>query len=196
MTVDDLDYDVAAEADEEGIVTPSVSSVTDPDADVDPAVQAKAIYAAGVRTQVLDGIFERPDIAGLTAAEETAAVSVDSPSSTVLLTAFAERYGSAVSASGLADVLARGEVINPQTVEDVVLSVSGTASAQYGSLAASWSALQEQIDGGEALSFAEAFALQSQLAYAERVLAPAIKAGEAVEASREADDGWRTRTSG
>ena len=40
------------------------------------------------------------------------------------------------------------------------------------------------------MSFAAAFALQSELAYAERVLSPAIKAGEAVEASREADEGW------
>ena len=190
VKVDDLDYQVVAEADADGIVTPTVSPVADPDADVDPTVRAKAIYAAGVRTQVLDGIFERPGIAGLSAGEETTSVSVDSPSSTTLLTAFADRYASAVSASGLADVLARGEMINPGAVEDLVLSVSGTASAQYGSLSTSWTALQEQIDGGAALSFAEAFALQSEIAYAERVLAPAIKAGEAVEASREADDGW------
>ena len=190
VEVDDLDYEVVAEADGEGIVTTTVSSVADPSADVDSSVRAKAIYAAGVRTYVLDGIFERPGIAGLTAAEETTAVRVDSPSSTTLLTAFAGRYASAVSASGLADVLARAEVINPATVEEIMLSISGTASAQYGSLSASWTSLQEQIDGGAALSFAEAFALQSKLAYAERVLAPAIKAGEAVEASREAEDGW------
>ena len=190
VKVDDLDYQVVAEADADGIVTPTVSSIADADADVDPTVRAKALYAAGVRTQVLDGVFKRPDIAGLTAAEETAPVSVESPSSTTLLTAFADRYASAASASGLADGLARGEVINPSAVEDIVLGVSGTASAQYGSLAASWSTLQERIDGGEMLSFAEAFALQSELAYAERVLAPAIKAGEAVEASRDADEGW------
>ena len=193
VTVDDLDYRVMAEADEDGIVTPTVSSVSDPDADVDPVVRAKAIYAAGVRTQVLEGLFERPGIAGLTAPEETAAVSVDSPSSTTLLTRFAERYAAAVSASGLADVLARGEVINPAAVEDIVLGVSQTSSAQYGYMAASWTALQEQIDGGAALSFAEAFTLQSELAYAERVLAPTIRAGEVLEASREAEDGWEGR---
>ena len=190
VEVDDLDYAVAAVADEEGMVTTTVSSAADPDADVDSAVRAKAIYAAGVRTQVLDGIFERPGIAGLTAAEETTAVSVDSPSSTTLLAAFANRYASAVSASGLADVLAKGEVFKPAAVEDIVLVVSGTASAEYGSLSASWTALQEGIEGDAALSFAEAFTLMSELAYAERLLASAIKAGEAVDASREADDGW------
>ena len=190
VEVEDADYEVMAEADEDGIVTPTVTSVADADADVDPAVQAKAIYAAGVRTQVLDGIFDRPGIVGLTAAEETTEVSVDSPSSTTLLTAFADRYEAAVSTSGLADVLARREVIDPAAVEDIVLDVAGTASAEYGSLAASWTALQERIAGGATLSFAEALALQSELAYAERVLAPAIQGGEAVEASRKADDGW------
>ncbi len=190
VTVEDLAYQVAAEADEDGIVTPTVSSVADPDADVDPAVRAKAVYAAGVSTQVLEGLFERPGVAGLTAPEETAAISVDSPSSTTLLTAFADQYESAIAASGLADALARGEVVNPAAVEDVLLAAAGPAAAQYGSLAESWAALQEHNDGDEALSFADAFALMSELAYAERVLAPVIRAGEAVEASREADDGW------
>ena len=190
VEVDEQDYEVVAEADTDGLVTTTVRDVADPDADIDASVRAKAIYAAGVGTQVLDGILERPGISGLTAAEETTVVSVDSPSSTTLLTTFADQYASAVSASGLADVLARGEVINPATVEEIVLSVSGTASAQYGSLSASWTALQARVDGGAALSFAEAFALQSELAYAERVLAPAIKGGEAVEASRQAEDGW------
>ena len=190
VEVDGLDYKVAARADADGIVATTVSPAAGRDADIESSVRAKAVYAAGVRTHVLDGIFQRPDIAGLSAAEETAAVSVDSPSSTTLLTAFADRYASALSASGLADVTARGEVINPTAVEDILLDVSGTALGQYGSLSASWTALQEQIDGGEALTFAEAFALMSELAYAERILAPVIKAGEAVEASREADDGW------
>ena len=190
VTVDDMDYEVAAEADEDGVVTPTVISPADPDAVIEADVQAKAVYAAGVRTQVLDGVFNRPGIAGLMAAEDTVAVSVENPSSTTLLTAFTDRYASAVSASGLAEVLARGEVINPSAVEDIVLSVSGTASAQYGALAASWAALQEQVNGGQTLSFSDAFALQSELAYAERVLAPAMKAGEAVVAKRKADDGW------
>ena len=190
VEVDELDYKVAAEADEDGKVTPTVRSVADAEADVDSLVRDKAIYAAGVHTQVLDGLFERPGIAGLTAPEETTAVSVDSPSSTTLLTAFADRYETAVSASGLADVLDRGEVLDPTAVEEMVLGVAETAAAQYGSLSASWTVLLERVEGGEALSFAEAFALQSELAYAERVLAPAMRAGAAVDASREADDGW------
>ena len=191
VKVDGLDYQVVAEADADGIVTTAVSSVADPDAEVDSSVRAKAIYAAGVRTQVLDGIFERPAIAALSGAEEPAPVNVENPSSSTLLKAFAAQYAGAVAASGLADVLAAGEAIAPSAVEEVTLSVAGTASAQFASLAASWSALQDRVDGGEALSFAEAFAVQSQIAYAESVLSPAITAGEVVRASREADLGWR-----
>ena len=72
-----------------------------------------------------------------------------------------------------------------------MLGAAQTASARYASLAASWTALQERIEGGEALSFVEAFALQSQLAYAERVISPAVTAGEIVRAARAADLGWQ-----
>ena len=50
VKVDDADYVVEAVADAEGLVTTTVRSVVDPDAEVDPSVQAKAIYAAGVQT--------------------------------------------------------------------------------------------------------------------------------------------------
>ena len=191
VKVGGLDYQVVAEADADGRVTTAVSAAADPDAEVDSSVRAKAIYAAGVRTQVLDGIFERLAIAELSVAGEPAPVTVENPSSSTLLKAFAAQYAGAVAASGLADVLAAGEAIAPSAVEEVTLSVAGTASAQFASLAASWSALQDRVDGGEALSFAEAFAVQSQIAYAESVLSPAITAGEVVRASREADLGWR-----
>ena len=113
VKVDGLDYQVVAEADADGIVTTAVSSVADPDAEVDSSVRAKAIYAAGVRTQVLDGIFERPAIAALSGAEEPAPVNVENPSSSTLLKAFAAQYAGAVAASGLADVLTAGEAIAP-----------------------------------------------------------------------------------
>ena len=188
VKVDDSDYTVSAEADDEGEVTVSVSSVADPDADVDAAVQAKAIYAAGVRTQVLDGVFEREAIAELPTTAEAEAFDVENPSSSTLLKAFASDY--AEGASGLAESLAAGEVISPVAVETMILSAAETAEARYASLAASWTALQGRIDGGEALSFADAFALQSELAYAERIIAPAVRAGEVVEAAREANMGW------
>ncbi len=191
VTVDGADYEVSAAANAVGTVTTAVSSVADPDADVDRSVRAKAVYAAGVRTQVLDGIFDRPAIADLSVTAETTTISVESPSSSALLKLFASQYADAVAASGLADALAAGEAIAPGAVEDIALTIGGTASSQYAALVESWSALHDRVEGGEALSFADAFALQAELAYAERVLAPAIAAGETVQASREAELGWQ-----
>ena len=188
VKVDDSDYTVSAEADDEGEVTVSVSSVADPDADVDAAVRAKAIYAAGVHTQVLDGVFEREAIAELPTTAEAEAFDVANPSSSTLLKALASEY--AEGASGLAESLAAGEAISPVAVETMILGIAETAEARYASIAASWTALQGKIDGGEALSFTEAFTLQSELAYAERIIAPAVRAGEVVEAAREANMGW------
>ena len=140
VKVDDADYTVSAEADDEGEVTVSVSSVADPDTDVDAAVRAKAIYAAGVRTQVLDGIFEREAIVDLPTTAEAEAFDVTSPSSSTLLKAFASEY--ADGAAGLAESLAAGDVLSPVAVEAMILGIAETAEARYASIAASWTALQ------------------------------------------------------
>ena len=190
VSVDDSDYEVSARANAGGYVTTSVTSVADPGVAVDPEMRAKAIYAAGVRTQLLDGIFERPEIAALSVTAEPEPVSVANPSSDALAEALGDQYANDVTASGLVDALGAGEVINPVTVEDMTLGAAQTAAARYASLVASWSALQERIDNGEALSFEEAFAVHSQLAYAESIIPSAVTAGEIVEAARAADMGW------
>ncbi len=191
VTVDDADYRVEAEADDEGVVTNSVKAVANPAEELDEAVQGKAVYTAGVLARLLEGIFERPAIAGLLVDEdvEAEAVTIASPSSSALSKLFADQYANAIATSGLPEGVAAGEAINPMHVEDLVLSAADRASAQYASLAASWAALQERVER-QRLSFAEALALQAQIAYAERVIAPAVAAGEAVQASRDADLGW------
>ena len=190
VSVDDSDYEVSARANAGGYVTTLVASVADPGVAVDPEMRAKAIYAAGVRTQLLDGIFERPEIAALSATAEPEPVSVANPSSDALAEALGDQYANDVTASGLVDALGAGEVINPVTVEEMTLGAAQTAAARYASLAASWSALQERTDNGEALSFEEAFAVHSQLAYAESIIPSALTAGEIVEVARAADMGW------
>ena len=179
-------------------MTVEVSSIADPAAGVGPAQRAKAIYAAGVRTQLLDGILERPSIAALreqrgalSETPESTPISVANPSSSALLEAFADHYSSAIAASGLAELVAAGELISPTAVEALTLSAAAVAAAQYISLAATWDTLLERIDDGEALSFVEAFAVQSQLAYAEGIISPAVAAGEIVRAARAADLGWQ-----
>ena len=192
VSVDGSDYEVSARADAGGYVSTSVTSVADPGAAVDPEMRAKAIYAAGVRTQLLDGIFERPEIAALSASAtaEPEPVSVANPSSDTLAEVLGDQYANDVTASGLVDALGAGEVVNPVTVEDMTLGAAQTAAARYAYFAASWSALQERIENGEELSFDEAFAVHSQLSYAESIIPSAVTAGEIVEAARAADMGW------
>ena len=135
VDVDGTVYTVSAEADTDGDVTTTVNAVTDSEAEVDRTVRAKAIYAAGVRTQLLDGIFERPEIAGLSRTAEPDPVSVSDPSSSTLLKAFGQRFASADGVAELQRALARGEAINPVTVEESVLATSRTALSQYASMA-------------------------------------------------------------
>ncbi len=197
VSADGDDYAVAAAADSEGMVTVDVRAVTDPAADVGRAARAKAIYAAGVRVRVLDDLFARPAIAALQqqhaavpAPEDAAPVVVPNPSSHALLTAFADHYASAIATSGVAARVTAGELISQAAVEDLTLSAADAASAQWLSLAASWSTLQERIAGGAALSFADALTVQSQVAYAERIIAPIVAAGEIVRTARAAELGW------
>ncbi len=183
-------YEVSAVADAEGDVTVSVSSVADPESEIESTVRAKAIYAAGVRRHVLEGIFERPSIAGLSASGAPAPVSVENPRSSTLLSSFAARYAHEAITAGLTDALAAGEAINPTAVEELVLVTASKASWEYTWLARSWETLQLEVAGGKALTFEEAFALHAQIAYAERIISPAITAGEIVEAARAAEASW------
>ena len=191
VSVDGTEYSVKAEADVDGVATTSVISVSDPSADVDESLRAKATYAAGVHTQVLDGLFEQPALAELPVTGESASVGIENPSSSVLTKLFVERYMGAIDESGLPDALAAEEALVPTVIEDVVLDLAQSASAEYVSLASSWSALQERISGGESLSFEEAFALHSEFAYAERAISPVVAAGQVVEAARAAESGWQ-----
>ena len=184
-----LDDDLEDE-EEEGTVVTTVTSVDDPEAEVALETQEKARYAAGVRTQLLDGIFDRPEIAALPQAEEPNPVTVPNPSSGALLRTAAARFAVVVNESGLLETLADGEAISPIAVEDLILSTAERVSETYASLAASWQALLEQIDDGGALSFEDALAVQSELAYAESILSPALAPSGIVTAARASEQGW------
>ena len=186
VKVDGAVYTVSTEADDDGEVTTTVSEVADPEAEVDPAVQAKATYTAGVRTQLLDGIFERPAIAELSRTAEPSPVSVPDPSSSTLLAALGQQFAGTDGIAEMRKSFARGEAINPIAVEEAVLTTSRAASSQYASMADSWNSLLMRGP----LSFDEALAVQSQLAYAESLVSPAVTAGEIVAAARAADEGW------
>ena len=191
VRVDGARYTVAAGADSDGEVTNEVKSATDPAEEVDAEVRLRAIYAAGVRTQLLDGLFERPEIAELSEEAHPTAVTVANLSADTLRAAFAERYASVVDASGMIDSLEAGEALNPITIEESVLKVADAASSEFAWLASSWRSLLRRIENGAALSFEEALEVHSQVAYAESVVAPAVTAGGIVTAARDAEEGWR-----
>ncbi len=191
VRVEGQGYSVSAEADEQGMVTASVTSLADPDAEVDAVTQAKAMYAAGVHTQLLEGIFERPAVSGLSVTGALEAFSLANPASDTLLASFGGQYEDAVTGLGLTSALAAGEAINPNTVEDLVLDIAGAAAGRYLSLRSSWRSLQDRVDVGATLSFAEALTLHSQLGYVERMVALSVAAGDAVRAARIAGLGWQ-----
>ena len=190
VSVDEVEYTVSSETDDEGEVTVLVSGVEDPEAEVDPTVRAKAIYTAGFASEYLDGIFDREAIADLPESDEMATVSVFDPSSQTLSIEFANQFSGAIADSELDDWFAAGTAADPQSVEDLILSSADQASAQYATLASSWRRISEGVASGNALWYSEAKSVHSQLAYAERVIAPMVTAGEIVNAAREAEDGW------
>ena len=190
VEVDEAEYEVSTEADDEGLVTVSVASVDDPDAEVPDSTRAKAIYAAGVQTQMLDGVFQRPSIASLEAARWIESVNVAHPSSDTLLKLFADQYAGAIADSGFAESVAEGQIVSPVAVERLLLNAARTSSARYASLTDSWTALQEQVQEGNPISLEQAIALHSQLAYTESIISPAMTAGKIVRAARAAETGW------
>ena len=142
VNADGADYTVTAEADDEGWVAYSVASVADPDAEVDVSPYVRAIYTAGVQTQLLDGIFERPLIAALGEPAEAAGAVMRSGggvlSSEGLILQFGLHYRGAVAWSTLAQSVAAGELVTPGAVEDLRLAAAEAAAESYATLAPSW----------------------------------------------------------
>ncbi len=190
VSVDEAEYTVSSKTDDEGEVTVLVVDSDDAEAEVDATVRAKAIYTAGVGTEFLDGIFERPALADLPEVEEVAAISVFDPSSQTLSIKSAELFADAIIESELDDSLASGTAIDPADVEDLVVSNAERAASQYASIASTLERIHGNWESGQALWFSEALSVHSLLAYTESVIAPTVKAGEIVTAAREADDGW------
>ena len=126
VSADGDNYEVSAAADTRGLVTVAVSSVAGPEAEVGRAQRAKAIYAAGVRARVLDGLFERPAITALRQqhealpeTEDATPVVVANPSSRALLGAFAEHHASAIATSGVAERVAAGGIVRAARAADL-----------------------------------------------------------------------------
>lgn len=196
-SVDGSTYSVAARADADGSVQTTVSNVRDRSQAVEPDRELQALYAAGARRLLLDGIFGREKIAALEQSRAVPAARAPGPDRVPLTPAgessaarFAQSYLAAVSGSGLAAAAEDGYMPDPGAVEQLVLSNAADARAQYAALARDWRQLRSRTGGGGAITYAEALALHAQLRYAESVLDPAVRAGAIVAAARAADAGW------
>ena len=197
VRVDGKTYAVSATADAEGEVNTTVRDVLDRDRTLEPAEELQANYAAGIRRLVLDDLFAREGVAAL---EESAAGTVPgaadpalsalTPQSAAAVARFADRYIAAVEESGLAAASAGGYMLDPGTVEQLILDGADDARSEYAAMAAGWRSLRSRAGGGGAITYAEALELHSQLRYAESVLDSAIGAGEIVAAARAAESGW------
>ena len=189
VRVDGARYTVTAVGHNDGEVTTEVISATG--SDVDRQVRLRAIYTAGVLTQLLDGVFERPGISALSEGARRTPVTVADLSTGTLIEAFAQRYVSVARTSGIIDALAAGESLNPIRIEDSVLQAAGAASSEFAWMASSWRSLRNRINSGATLSFEEALEIHSQVSYAESVVTAAVTAGEIVTAARSAEEGWK-----
>ncbi len=197
VRVDGRTYAVEAAADADGSVTTTVSDVLDRERTLDPAEELQADYAAGIRRLVLDDLFAREGVAGL---EESTAGTVPgapdpglgklTPQSAAAVARFADRYVAAVKESGLAAASAAGYMLDPGTVEQLILGSADDARGEYAAMAAGWRGLRSRAGAGGAITYAEALELHSELRYAESVLDSAISAGEIVAAARAAESGW------
>ena len=190
VTVDGVEYDVIADDDAEGVVETWVIRRDRPLAEVTSGVRTQATYIAAVQALSPERISELDALSSFPTTAEPSPVTAPDASSSTLLQAFTARYVDAVSRLAVMDSFATGDAVNPLEVEGLTLDLAGTAAAQYASLAASWTALQEGIADGDPLTFDAARQLQAELMYAERVLSPAITAGEIVTAARAAESGW------
>ena len=196
VRVDGSTFEVTAQPDADGTVVRTVTDLADREAAIGSLQRRQAVFAAGVRSVMLNGIFDRPVVSRL---EElrTGAASVPrgpdipaGPTGDSVRAAFARDYLTAVSESGLAGSHSAGLLTDPARVEDLVLSSAQVASRKYAALASSWRTLRNRLAGGAAISYAEALALLSQLRYAEGVLAAQVEAGELVRSARADEDGW------
>lgn len=204
ISIDDTDYLVSAipsegvepsdedeEGIEEGTVTPEVTLAGDPESEIIPKIEARAIYIAAVQEYLLAGIFERPLIAALGEPGEAAGepVSLDDLSRGTLLAEIGRLQADALAASGLIEALGGDELFTAVPAEDVLLGLAEAAADSYAPLAAAWAALQARIAEGEGLTLDEALTVHMQLTYAEAVVSPAVTAGAVVDATRAAADG-------
>ncbi len=218
VSVDDVEYRVSAIADETGEVTTSVVSAADaadsssaadeatdessedaePDEEgstVDPDVSSRAIYTAGVLTQVLDGFDAtvaslQASVASLYDLDGRGGLPLSdvSPPQAPTLAALLETLRSTHSETLVHAGWSPEQLQGVQMAETIVVRAGRAAARRIDQFARDWAGLTAS---DRVLSSDEALRVQAQLAMAAHVDAAIVEAALLVLAMRDAEDGWR-----
>jgi hypothetical protein len=196
VSVEDLEYTVAAVADAQGEVTTDVTPIAGEgeQEELAPEIRTRAIYAAGVRTQVLADLGAT--IASLQALTESLHARVprgglplsDVPAaSTPTLDALVEALHGSHSET-LVDVgFDPQQFQSAEAAEEILVRAGRAAARRIEQFNRDWFELTEQ---GRVISSSEALQVHAGLAAALHVDARLVDAAVLVLTKREAADGW------
>ena len=207
VSVDDVEYEVGAIADEEGLVTTEVTPIaavdeqpavdyaqTDEEEDLDPEIRSRAIYAAGVRTQVLDdfssaleslsataeSLFALVPRGGLPISEAPAA---SAPTLDAVVEALNAAHNEVLDWAGFEPQ----QFQSAEAAEEIVLRAGRAAARRIEQFTRDWGRL---TDPDRAITSSEALNAHSQFVFAARVDTPQVEAAVLVMIKRDAEQGW------
>lgn len=195
VSVDEVDYRVAATADETGEVTTDVARVDAEEGDpVNAETSNRAVYAAGVRTQVLNDFAETSAALGRAAESLFAKAGRGGLPLSNVQTPAAPTLDALLETLNAAHRETLGQVgfdashfLGAETAETIVVRAGRAAARRIEQFVDTWSGLTDQH---RVISATEALQIQSQLALAEHVDARLVEAAELVLMARDADAGW------
>lgn len=220
VSVDDVEYRVAAIAAEDGEVETDVALVSiadeptdestedeestdestdgeepsDEDEGLDPEITALAIYAAGVRTQLLSdlgSVIERlqatVDLLISRVGRGGLPISELSVTSAPTLDALVETLNAAHSETLINAGFDPQQFQSAEAAEEIVVLAGKAAARRIEQFNREWTSL---LEPDYVITPSEALQAQAQLAFAEQVDARLVEAAVLVLMKRDAEDGW------
>ena len=204
VSVDNAEYRVAAVAADDGVVTTDVAPLateddeptdaTDDEAGLDLAITSRAIYAAGVRTQVLAGFGSAIDeLRGLTDSFSSSAGPIGLPISEVAvpsaptLDVLLQTLNSAHDETLLNAGFDPQQFQSADMAERTVVLAGRAAALRIEQFSRDWSSL---LEPDRVISSNEALEVHARLAFAQQVDARLIEAALLVLMKRDAEGGW------
>ena len=207
VSVDGVEYKVSAIAAAVGDVTTDVIPVVAEDEvpasedssdeeeeGLDPEISSRAIYAAGVQTQVIDELgatiksltartnelFSQVGRGGLPISE---VANASAPTLKALVATLGAAHGETLVQAGFDPQ----EFQSAEAAERIVIRAGRAAARRIEQFNRDWDDL---LESGRVISADEALQLQAELAFAQQIDTHVVDAAMLVLMSRDADDGW------